>query len=483
MSRLDKMFRVVRPIVDAITTRGGTAFLVGGAVRDMVMGGDPHDFDVEVFGLPMVDLVILLMEFGAVKETGARFQVVKLNRQGHEFDFSLPRRDMGAGRNSFETEADPFMSTRDAAARRDFTINALMMNLSTVEIVDHFNGLDDIMRGFLRPVSDAFADDPLRVVRMVQFAARFNFTPATDDDSMRRFKACFTGDAGDRLRQLLGTDPMRAEALKWFNAPFPGAGLRAMHSVGFTSFFPELATLANTPQDPRWHPEGDVLTHTSFVMDAAATICDNRIAIGENVNRVKIVAAALCHDLGKPETTVIHDDGAITSAGHAVAGVKHTVHLLCALGFGVQSAVLQDACKLVREHMIASGVSDDTNMPRFVRRLSTRVNITELHILVTADCSGRPANKKEIGKIVGNDEMERIAAMARHVNIAEKPPQGLIRGQDLIDMGLKHGVNGVHFGAIIEKCFEAQIEGVFNDRVGAIEFMKQAVKEMVRNER
>ncbi len=468
MSRFDELFEIIFPVVEAINARNGAAFLVGGAVRDMQRGGDPHDFDIEVFGVGMADLIKLLFEFGTVKATGVRFQVIKLSRGGAEFDFSLPRRDLGAGRNEFKTEADPFMDTHDAAARRDFTINAMMLNLASGEIIDHFGGLDDIKAGILRPVSDAFADDPLRIVRMVQFAARFDFSPATDPVSMARFRACFTGEAGERLGALLGTDPMRAEAMKWFNAPFPGAGLRAMHDVGFTEFFPELSHLATTPQDSRWHPEGDALTHTAFVMDVAAGLCSGL----QEIDQCKIVAAALCHDLGKPETTVIHDDGSITSAGHAAAGVPHTVSLLNKFGFVGQTQFVIGVADLVREHMITSGIADDTNMPRFVRRLSTRVNIAELRLLVTADCSGRPSSVAEIGKLVFDDKMEQIASVAAAMDVAVAPPKPIVMGRDLVALGMKHGVNGVDFTAILARCFDAQIDGVFSDKDGGIAFVK-----------
>lgn len=472
MSRFNELFEIIFPVVEAINARKGAAFLVGGAVRDMQMGGDPHDFDIEVFGIGMADLIKLLFEFGTVKATGVRFQVIKLSRGGAEFDFSLPRRDLGAGRNGFDTEADPFMDTREAAARRDFTINAMMLNLASGEIIDHFGGLDDIKARILRPVSDAFADDPLRIERLVQFAARFNFSPATDPVSIARFRACFTGEAGERLGALLGTDPMRAEAMKWFNAPFPGSGLRAMRDVGFTQFFPELATMENTPQDSRWHPEGDALTHTAFVMDVAADLCTLEFADGREIDRCKIVAAALCHDLGKPETTVIHDDGTITSAGHAAAGVPHTVSLLNKLGFVGQTQFVGDVASLVREHMITSGIADDTNMPRFVRRLSTRVNIAELRVLVTADCSGRPASAAEIGKLVFDDKMEQIASVAAAMDVAVAPPKPIVMGRDLVALGMKHGVKGVDFTAILRRCFDAQIDGVFSDKDGGIAFVE-----------
>lgn len=466
----DRDFELVLPIATDIDALHGASFLVGGAVRDMLSGRDCKDFDIEVFGLSREELIELLMAHGTVKLTGQRFQVIKCVLDGQEFDFSLPRRDLGVGRNEFETECDPNMTTQEASERRDFTINSMMLNLLSGEVIDHFGGTQDLDDRILRPTSDKFADDPLRIMRGVQFASRFGMMAAMDNDSKRRFSECVTGQGLERLTLLLGTDPMRVEATKWLLSDYPGSGLFFMQDTGLLPIFPELQALATTMQDKRHHPEGNVLVHTALVMGMAAVVCHDL----DNDIRLRVVTAAMCHDLGKPECTIIHEDGSITSAGHAELGVVPTQTLLEKLGFIVPEANSQpfadNVKSLVANHMIHLSIDDNTNLQRFVRRLATRVNIAELALVVSADMSGRPATLEQYGTVVTHPLMSRIVEIASELEVSNNKPVALVMGRHLISLGLKHGKDGVNFTEVLDACFEAQLDGLFETVELGLEF-------------
>src|SRR5579872_1501224 len=165
-------------IVRELHAAGYRAVVVGGAVRDALLGGKPKDFDIEVYGVDYDQLAGILARHGRVDLVGKSFGVVKLvsreNQAGHEYDFGVPRRDskLGLGHRDFQTTFDPGISPREAASRRDFTINAMAYDPVTEELLDFFGGADDLKNRVLRATSEAFAEDPLRVLRGMQFACR-----------------------------------------------------------------------------------------------------------------------------------------------------------------------------------------------------------------------------------------------------------------------------------------------------------------------
>lgn len=178
------------PLFEAITKAHGKPFVVGGFVRDTLMGLDPKDIDIEVHEMDVFDLIDLLKRFGKVDEVGKSFGVLKLRFKGMDLDISMPRteRKLGQGHTDFAIDVNPFLGIKKALARRDFTINAMAFDMTTGEpvLVDPFGGASDIKAGVLRHVGPAFAEDPLRVLRAVQFAARFGMVLATDTILMCR---------------------------------------------------------------------------------------------------------------------------------------------------------------------------------------------------------------------------------------------------------------------------------------------------------
>ncbi|HEU5455376.1 MAG TPA: hypothetical protein VFU85_06790, partial [Nocardioides sp.] len=168
---------LIRRLSDAVVDSGGRAYLVGGAVRAMMMGLPTRDYDVEVFGLSLNQLRLILGRFGPVNEVGRAFSVFKLGN----LDVSLPRRDSktGAGHTGFTVESDPTMTIDEAARRRDFTVNAMSIDLRSGALIDPYGGAQDLDHQVLRAVDpETFVEDPLRVLRAMQFASRLDFTIA-----------------------------------------------------------------------------------------------------------------------------------------------------------------------------------------------------------------------------------------------------------------------------------------------------------------
>jgi tRNA nucleotidyltransferase (CCA-adding enzyme) len=433
----------LQPILSALQAAGGEPLLVGGAVRDILMGQPPKDIDVEVYGLDVERLAAALAPFGRLDAVGRSFGVLKLRtRAGQEFDFALPRREskIGAGHRGFLAEPDPTMTPQEAAARRDFAINAMAITPSG-RVLDFFGGQADLQARILRHTTLAFAEDPLRVLRAMQFAARFDMQLAPETAALCR-----------ELLPEAATLPIEriwAEWWKWAaKSVRPSAGLRVLEETGWLNLYPELVALVGCEQDPVWHPEGNVLPHTGYVVDAAAAIAA-RDALGEEARAV-LLLAALCHDLGKPATTSHDPDGRIRSPGHDQAGILPTEALLRRIG--CPHAIAAQVVPLVREHMVHICM---TVTERAVRRLSLRLAPATIEAwgrLVEADHGGRPPLPP------GNPGAE-IVALAQQLGAAEGRPQPLLHGRDLIAAGLAQP--GPQLGALLKQAYAAQIDGVF----------------------
>ncbi|MGH8773400.1 MAG: CCA tRNA nucleotidyltransferase, partial [Burkholderiales bacterium] len=324
----------------AIDAAGGRALLVGGCVRDMIMGTQPKDWDLEVYDLDPASLRGVLDRFGAVNVVGEAYTVYKL---GTDLDVSLPRRERksGRGHRAFVIEGEPSMPVEEASRRRDFTINGILKNPLTGEIIDPFGGLKDIAARVLRLVSaETFPEDSLRVLRAAQFAARLEF-----DIEAETVALCRTIDLSDLPRERVWGEMEKL----LLGARRPSIGIDWLRKLGATEqLFPEIKSLEGVPQDPDWHPEGDVYAHTLLVVDRARESLDDL----PYSKCVTVMLAALGHDFGKPETTQFLE-GHWRSRGHEEAGVAPTESFLDRLnihtldGYDVRAQVIA----LVREHL------------------------------------------------------------------------------------------------------------------------------------
>jgi len=448
------------PVLRAIRSAGGRPWIAGGAVRDAAMGLVPGDFDIEVYGLGVNALARALAEVGRVHAVGRAFGVLKLAIAGLEIDVSLPRRESKSapGHRGFLVEPDPQLEPQEACARRDFTINAMLWDPLTGEVRDYFGGLGDIERRVLRHTGPAFADDPLRVLRGLQFAGRFALRADADTVLLsRRLLAEYDTLAPERIF---------AEWSKWAaRSTRPSAGLKYLAASGWLVRYPELERLDGCPQDRKWHPEGDVWTHTLLVCDEAAAIAERDGLAAED--RLVLLLAALCHDLGKPATTAIDGDR-VRSPGHAELVVTFAA-LLDRLG--CPARIAQRVIGLSRHHLAHMGFAGSS---RHVRRLARALGehaetIEQLARLIEADHGGRPPLPGGLP-----ESMRDMLALARGLATAAAAPPRLLLGRHLIDLGV---APGPRMGEILAAAYEAQLDGAFDSVDTALAWVAESFPE------
>jgi len=433
------------------------AYLVGGCVRDALAGLPHHDFDIEVFGVSYEQLASELSRWGRTDLVGRSFGVVKLaTASGETYDFSIPRRDskVAPGHKGFEVEFDPAITPREAAARRDFTINALMFDPRRGEVLDFFGGRDDWRERRLRHTSEAFVEDPLRVLRGMQFAARFDLAIAPETAALcRRIKSGYRELAVERVRE---------EWFKWAaKSTAPSRGLQLLVATGWVEHFPEVQALIGTPQDPEWHPEGDVFVHTCHCLDALIKL-PAWISAPEEL-RIILSLAVLAHDFAKPQTT--HEamrDGRlrIVSPGHEEAGGPLAESFLNRIN--APNAIRERVIPLVTNHLAHLQTDSD----RAVRRLAKRLEpgtIEELIVLITADQFGRPPRPQEI-----SEGVRALQTRAGELKLESSAPQPILMGRHLLELGMQPGRD---FGILLAAAFEAQLEGKFFDLSQALSWL------------
>ena len=455
----------LRRLVDVVVAAGGQPIAVGGAVRDHLLGLAPKDVDVEVSGLGLADLEACLLGAGfTVHAVGRSFGVLKVDvvvvaddrtwSCREVIDVALPRTEskLGRGHKGFVVHSDPDLPFAAAAARRDFTLNALGVDLVTGVILDPWGGIADLEAGLLRHVSDAFDEDPLRVLRAAQFVARFGLD--VDDSTLLRCQALGpelltlpTERVGEELKKLL------------VKGVWPSLGLAFLRRAGVVDvLFPELHALIGCEQEPEWHPEGDVWTHTLMVCDEGARLCRES---GVNDHEIFTIAlAALCHDLGKPGTTAVQG-GRIRSRDHEAQGEAPTRRLLQRLG--IAHNVVDDVVALVRDHLKPFQLWREREVLQdgAIRRLALRVPIERLVCVARADHFGRTTPEALLRHDpAGVWLLERARALA----VKDAAPRPLLQGRDLVSRGLRPGKE---FGAVLAAAFEAQLDGLFDERVGA----------------
>jgi tRNA nucleotidyltransferase (CCA-adding enzyme) len=442
----------------AVRDAGGRALIVGGWVRDRLLYGEGHEpanVDLEVFGISGDRLRTLLERFGQVEAVGESFQVYKIGA----IDVSLPRRDSKAGRGhkGFVVTGDPEMSIAEAARRRDFTVNAISFDPLTGEYFDPFGGRADLDRRLLRVVDTAtFADDSLRVLRAVQFAARLELT---------------LDEASAALCREIPLDDLPAERVwgeieKLIFAPRPSIGFALAMELGVVpKLFPELQALAGCPQEPEWHPEGDVWVHTLQVIDQGRGRIDNL----PRPQQIAIMLGAVCHDFGKPATTAVID-GRIRSMDHEDQGVAPALAFLDRLN--VRSIdgydVRQQVVGLVAHHLKPGAwfkVRDEVGDGAF-RRLAHKVDLELLARLAKADCLGRHPGAFDC------TAMDWFLERARLLGVEHRPPAPILLGRHVLELGLKPGPR---VGEILKAVYERQMDGSVTDLDQAIAVARKLV--------
>lgn len=455
----EKVLSLARVIHDA----GGRTLLVGGCVRDELMGKQPKDWDVEVYDLDVARVREILDQFGSVNVVGESFTVYKL---GSDLDVSIPRRERksGRGHKGFVIEGDPAMSVAEATRRRDFTINAILHDPLTGELIDLYEGQRDLEQRVLRAVSsETFAEDSLRVLRAAQFAARFEF-----DVSAETVELCRGIDLSD-----LPAERIWGEMEKLLlQAQHPSVGLEWLRKLGaIEKLFPEIQSLIGVPQDPEWHPEGDVFVHTKLVVDRARELIDDL----SYPRQVTVMLAALAHDFGKPATTEFID-GRLRSRGHEEAGVPPAESFLDRIkvhtvdGYNVRGQVIA----LVREHLKPGEFykkRDEVGDGAF-RRLARRCEPDLLYRVAKADSLGRNADWVPREQWYGAEAQEWFIERTRELQVEQRPPDPLLLGRHLLELGVEPGPR---MGEITRAVYEMQLDGRVSTLDEAIEEARKLI--------
>ena len=493
-------------IAKAVRDAGGRALVVGGWVRDHLLGVRSKDVDIEVFGLEMERLEALLAGFGRVHAVGRAFGVFRVG--GIDVDFSLPRRDSkrGPGHRGFDVTPDPSLEFAEAARRRDLTVNSIGTDPLTGEVLDPHGGRRDLERRVLRATDPSrFPEDPLRGLRVAQLAARLEMAP--DEELVALCRALDLSELSgervfDELRKLL------------LRAAKPSIGFRFLEDTGQLRLFPELDALRGVPQDPEWHPEGDVWVHTLMVLDVAAalrgggagpvgrgpdpptgspraadsrgtgareadcairaaedafhTLHDGGSGVDGAVPRTEagtrsrgggdedlaLMLGALCHDLGKPATTE-GVDGRIRSYRHDIEGVAPTRALLQRMR---APGTLADRVAALVEHHLAPALfirngATAKGYRRLARKLERAgVGIELLVRVARADHLGRTTADAAAGRF---DAGDAFLAAARAHNVERAAPRDAVLGRHLVARGMQPGPD---FGPILKRCREIQDE-------------------------
>ncbi|MEY2879030.1 MAG: hypothetical protein RLZZ15_1410, partial [Verrucomicrobiota bacterium] len=365
----------------------------------------------------------------------------------------------GAGHRGFAVAPDPALSDADAAARRDFTVNALALDPFSGEVIDPHGGRRDLAARVLRHTSAAFAEDPLRVLRGMQLAARFNFSLAPETAALCRSIAGTYAE--------LPVERVWHEWEKWAEkSARPSRGLAVLEESGWLKHFPEIAALRGTPQEPEWHPEGDVFTHTQHCLDALVALDAWRDAAAPR--RRGLMFAVLAHDFGKPATTVrVEKRGALrwTSPGHEAAGGPLAESFLRRIGAPLELDAPVRA--LVVNHLAhhhGQAQFSDTAVRRLARRLAPAA-IDDLALVMRADSNGRPP----LPSTATHARIDELLAAAHALALTDAAPKPLVLGRHLLALGR---TPDPQFRVILDAAFEAQLDGAFADEAGGVAWLK-----------
>lgn len=431
-------------IVNSLLGAGGSCYLVGGAVRDQVLGMPLKDIDIEIHGLMSELVQEILSKFGIVRLVGKTFGVFKID--GICADWSLPRTDT-AGRKP-EVHIDVHMTIVEALRRRDLTMNAMAINLATGEFVDPFNGRADMAMGLLRaPDSTRFVEDPLRFYRVMQFVSRFNMVPDSGLDAV-----CKTMDIIGVSRERIEQEFEKMLLL----SEIPSLGLRWIQKIGrLPEIFPELGALCGVPQNPKWHPEGDVFEHTMQALDAVSFE-----KLDQHMRRI-VAYAVLCHDLGKITMTRVID-GVIKSIGHDYAGVPIARVFLKRITHEIR--LIDTVCLLVYHHMAPGQFALQGARAAAYKRLACKLapltNLEMLACVARSDKRGRSITG--MPECIELLDIDLFVVRARELGVLQGIEAPVITGRDLLEFVTP----GELVGKLVRKSYDIQInEGIRNKEI------------------
>ncbi|MDR1438100.1 MAG: polynucleotide adenylyltransferase [Puniceicoccales bacterium] len=438
-------------ICSQIRNAGGRAYLVGGCVRDLLLQISPKDWDVEVFSMDPPALESLFA--GCIEPVGKSFGIHRFRH--FPIDIGFPRKEsaIGSGHRDFSVSIDPYLPVKSAAARRDFTINAIYYDPLEQSIEDPFGGVEDLQGKYLRHVSSQFSEDPLRVLRGMQFVSRFALTATAETISLCK----------QLTPKHLSNERIYCEFCKLILLGEKiGDGLEFLRHANWLPFFPELEAMESCQQDSAYHPEGSVWNHVKFATDAFS-----RFRPHGEWDALVTGFAVLCHDLGKPLCTRWNAAGRICARGHDRAGILPTQQFLSRVN--APQALVEEVLPLVEFHMVPRTFADGKNATAAsLNHLANSVKrIDRLLVVARCDRSGR---SDHVPSLVGEDRLE---AMAKEANLWTSSPVPLIHGRDLLE----------HFrltpspkiGILVKQIYEAQLDAKFSCYEDALAYARSLI--------
>lgn len=467
----------IQNIILQLKGLGFNSYVVGGAVRDAIIGIEAKDVDVEVYGINYEDLMTFLSNHGKVDLVGKKFGVIVFTPFEGEmkYDFSIPRTEnkSGIGHKEFTIQFDPNMTILDAGKRRDVTFNSLAYNPIEDHVYDYFGGLSDLKNKIIRHTSEQFEEDYLRILRIMGFQSRFDFSihPST----IEKIKNML-GEEIDYSNEYFSIPKERLfeEFKKWAQK-----GIRHdlifqfMYDTNLINYYPVLKALKDTPQDEVYHPEGSVLTHTILCLKQIDKIISENNITGNE--KIILVLSTLLHDIAKPHTTenqMKNGRMTITSHGHEAMGGIVAREFLESIGFNEE--LIDPICKLIENHLAGVNISlipSQSGKVKAVKKLSRRLfpaTIKQLLLLMDADKNGRGGITHVIPE--GYNDIKQIAD---ELIVTESKYEYILMGRHLIDEGL---IPSESFGIILKKSQEAQENGEFNDLKGGLKWLKEYLK-------
>ena len=437
MDAMEKDLSMAREIARQVVGHGGSTYYVGGFVRDALIGQENKDLDIEVHGITPECLKDILDSLGKLITIGESFGIFSL--KGYSLDIAMPRKEevRGQGHKDFDIFVDPFIGTKGASLRRDFTCNALMQDVLTGQIVDHFGGQQDLKQGILRHVNDAsFAEDPLRVLRAAQFAARFGFRVAPETIELCR-RMDLRHLPRERIEGELKKALLKAERPSIFFEV-----LRQMDQLDI--WFPEVKALIGVKQNPRYHAEGDVWNHTMMVLDEAARL-RHRTA-----QPLWFMLSALTHDFGKAVCTE-EINGVLHAYDHEKQGLPLAETFLRRIT--AEAKLIEYVLNLTELHMKPNTAAGARSSVKATNRMFDQaVDPEGLLCIALADDRGR------ITTVPGGDSEEFLRQ--RLEIFLETMARPHVMGRDLIEAGL---TPGAEFTEILQYAHKLRLAGVDKD--------------------
>jgi poly(A) polymerase len=431
------MESTAREIAQRLRAAGHVAYFAGGCVRDLLRGELPKDFDIATDARPEVVQKL----FQRTYAVGAHFGVIVVLENEFQFEVATFRSDgiYLDGRRPVEVH---FATAEEDAARRDFTINGMFFDPAKNEVIDFVGGKADLQRRLIRAIGDPgqrFAEDRLRMLRALRFATVLDFEiNSATWDALKASAASIKEISAERIRE---------ELVKIFLSPNRARGWDLLDASALMKhILPELDAMKGCEQPPQFHPEGDVFKHTRIMVEMLPAQAS-----------LPLVLSVLFHDIGKPRTAMVDEEGRIRFNGHDRIGAEMTEAIMERLRFS--RAEIDATVEAVRQHMVFKDVPNMrvAKLKRFMAR-PTFEDELELH---RVDCASSHA-------MLDNYEF----LLKKKEEFANEPiiPPPLVRGDDLIAMGMKPGPQ---FGEILEAVETRQLEGAVKDREEALAWVRK----------